>query len=444
MTDEAEAEAQGSLDHGPMHPLQVFVVALCIALNALDGFDVLSISFAAPGIAADWGVDRAVLGVVLSMELLGMSLGSVLIGNVADRFGRRPTILGCLAVMATGMFAAASAGSVAVLSATRLLTGIGIGGMLSSTSAMVAEFSSTRRRGLTMSLNIAGYSAGVILGGTIASTLLGGSGSWRLVFLLGGTATVVLLPVATLLLPESPASLLERRPPGALERVNALLRRLGRAPLAALPPQPIAAPRPSIASLFAPAYRRATLSLTVAYFAQIMLFYFLQKWLPKIVVDMGHAQAEAGRVLVMANVGTMSGAIAIGLVAQRWPVRPAVIGAMLVGFVLIGMFGMGSDDLTQLGVTAAVAGFFVNAGVVGLYPILAETFPAALRASGTGFVIGIGRGGSALGPVIAGAMFSAGAGLFAVSLAMGAAALLAAAMLVLLRPAGDRSRSAAA
>src|SRR3546814_14478604 len=128
----------------PMHRLQIMVVAICIALNALDGFDVLAISFAAPGIADEWGVDKATLGIVLSMELLGMAAGSVLIGNVADRIGRRPTILGCLLLMACGMFAAAHATGVTMLSAIRFLTGVGIGGMLSSTTAMVG---SEARRG---------------------------------------------------------------------------------------------------------------------------------------------------------------------------------------------------------------------------------------------------------------------------------------------------------
>ena len=87
----------------PMRPAQIAVVAITVALCALDGFDVLAISFAAPGIAREWGIDRAALGIVLSMELIGMVLGSVLVGGLADRIGRRRTVLGCLAVMALGM-----------------------------------------------------------------------------------------------------------------------------------------------------------------------------------------------------------------------------------------------------------------------------------------------------------------------------------------------------
>src|ERR1700691_152712 len=110
----------------PMSSLQIAVVAITVGLNALDGFDVLAISFASPGIAREWGIDRAALGVVLSMELLGMGIGSILLGGVADLLGRRYTVLGCLLVMTLGMAMATTAHSVIDLSAWRLVTGLGI------------------------------------------------------------------------------------------------------------------------------------------------------------------------------------------------------------------------------------------------------------------------------------------------------------------------------
>lgn len=410
----------------PMRPAQIVVVAVCIALNALDGFDVLAISFAAPGIAREWGVDRATLGIVLSMELIGMAAGSVLLGNLADRIGRRPTILACLCVMTIGMFAAARASSVEMLSAIRLFTGLGIGGMLSATSAMVAEFSNDRRRGLATVLNIAGYSTGAILGGLVAASLLAGSGDWRSVFLFGGAMTVVALPLAFFLLPESIGLLLARRPPNALAAVNRTLARLRRPSIDALPPRAAQEQRPSISALFSSAYRMPTILLTTAYFAQITFFYYIQKWVPKIVVDMGFDASQAARVLVAANIGNLLGAVAIGLATQRLPLRPLVSGAMLAGVVAIGVFGLGFTDLTLLSLTVAVAAFFINAGVVGIYPLLAQAYPPELRASGTGFVIGLGRGGSAVGPLLAGTLFAGGYGLLTVSLLMGVGGLIAA------------------
>src|SRR3954463_2314224 len=141
-----------TLANAPMSALQILAVAVTIGLNGLDGFDVLSISFASPGIAAEWGIDRAVLGVVLSMELFGMAVGSVFIGALADRIGRRPVALGCLVVMATGMVLASTAHGVTALSVFRFVTGLGIGGMLAATNAMTAEFSNARRRNLAVAL----------------------------------------------------------------------------------------------------------------------------------------------------------------------------------------------------------------------------------------------------------------------------------------------------
>src|SRR5690606_16241502 len=167
-----------------MTTLQVIVVAITVLLNAMDGYDVLSISFASPGIAAEWGVSSAALGVVLSMELIGMAIGSVLIGGVADKIGRRPTLLGCLLVMASGMILATTAGDAVQLSIWRVYTGLGIGGMLACTNAVVAEFSSDRRRAMCISLMVIGYPLGGTVFGMFASVLLE-SFNWRAVFYFG-------------------------------------------------------------------------------------------------------------------------------------------------------------------------------------------------------------------------------------------------------------------
>ena len=225
------------IERSPMTKWQISAITLCILLVSLDGFDVLSISFAAPGIAKEWGMDRAALGIVLSMELIGMGIGAFILGHLADRFGRRPTILFSLITMATGMYLASIAPSVAILSAIRLLTGLGIGGILASVNAMAAEFSNQRSRDLSVSLMAAGYPLGVIVGGTIASLLLA-SFDWRSVFLFGAILTLIFLPLTWLLMPESIAYLMHRRPPGALRRINHSLGRMGHASIETLPPAP--------------------------------------------------------------------------------------------------------------------------------------------------------------------------------------------------------------
>src|SRR5215813_14862429 len=129
-------DPRGIIDKSSMTTAQIIVVAITVLLNAMDGFDILSIAFASPGIAKEWGIQQLALGIVLSMELIGMAFGSAILGGVADKIGRRPTLLGCLVVMACGMIGATTATSPVQLSIWRILTGIGIGGMLSSTNAV--------------------------------------------------------------------------------------------------------------------------------------------------------------------------------------------------------------------------------------------------------------------------------------------------------------------
>lgn len=429
---EARPGPQEVIASSPMSMRQVLLVSLCIALNALDGFDVLSISFASPGIAAEWHIDRTALGIVLSMELIGMTAGSLILGRLADRIGRRSTALLCLIIMAAGMASASIAQSISMLSIVRLLTGIGIGGMLASTNAIVAETASRKRRDLSVSLMAGGYPIGAIVGGAIATSFLSNGASWRSIFEIGACAAIILLPLVFFLMPETVAFLDERRPKNFQARIDATLRQFGH------PPIPVAAQRASKAprrwqDLLDSSHRWTTILLTVAYLAHIMTFYFILKWIPKSVVDMGFAPSAAGGVLVWANIGGALGALLLSLTSQRVPVRTLCILAMLASAAMVILFGNSGTTLLRLSTVAALAGFCTNAGVVGLYALMAKGFPAELRGAGTGFVIGFGRGGSALAPIVAGFLFSLGASLGAVSIAMAAGSLVAAGALIALR-----------
>jgi benzoate transport len=431
MTDISEAAAadpRSIIDDAPMSSFQWTVVAIMVGLNALDGFDVLSISFASPGITQEWGIDRAALGIVLSMELVGMAVGSLLLGGVADRIGRRRTILGCLVIMTAGMFLAATATNVVTLSAWRVLTGLGIGGMLAATNAAVAEASNARWRNFCVVLMATGYPIGAVAGGSIATQLLAVY-DWRSVFIFGGCVTALFIPLVLWRAPESIAFETFRRGPNALGRINRNLARMGHPEVSRLP-EMLETQKSSMAELFAPGMARLTILLTFAYLAHIMTFYFLLKWIPNIVAGMGYDASSAGEVLVFANVGGACGAFLLGVLSTRVRLIWLAVGAMILSTAFVTYFGQGQRDLTELSTIAALTGFFTNAGVVALYGLVAQTFPTRVRASATGFIIGIGRGGSAAAPAVAGFLFAAGHGLPLVALLMGLGSLFAAAMLL--------------
>lgn len=424
-------DPRATIAKSPMSARQVLAIATCVLLNALDGFDVLSISFASPGIAREWGIDRAALGVVLSMELIGMAAGSVVLGQMADRAGRRPTAIGCLLIMAFGMLSTAQVTSIGALAATRLITGLGIGGMLATTNALVAEYANDRWRAAAVAIMAAGYPMGAIAGGSIASSLLA-TGGWRDVFLLGSGMTAICLPLVPFLLPEPVSAVLQNRCRDTLARINSSLKALGHDTVASLPPEEPEVREARIAELFTRGMAPITILLTAAYFFHIMTFYFILKWVPKIVVDMGFSPSSAGGVLVWANVGGLIGGLLFSALSLRFALRGLLVAFMIASTVMVTVFGLGQADLHGLSLAAAAGGFCTNAAVVGIYALVATLFPTAIRGGGTGFVIGVGRGGAALGPIVGGILFQAGLGLAVVAAIMASGSLIAALALLAL------------
>jgi benzoate transport len=435
------------IDKSPMTTAQVVVVAITVLLNAMDGFDILSIAFASNGIAAEWKVTTGALALVLSMELVGMAFGSVLLGGLADRIGRRPTLLGCLLTMAIGMFLATTAQSPVQLSIWRVLTGLGIGGMLSCTNAVVAEFSNKKWRSLCISLMVIGYPLGGGFGGVYASTLINAYG-WRSVFYLGAAATALLLPLAYFMVPESVHWLTRKQPANGLARLNASLSKLGKATVNALPKIDSQEAKKSLADIFSPALLRTTLIVTAGYFLHIVSFYFLAKWLPRIVgaTFPDAAPGTGPYMLALTNFGGAAGGIVFGLLAGKVGLKPLTMLILVLNAAAIVVFGRTPPDQSTVLWLAMAVGFFGNAAISGMYSIVAYAFPTHVRATGTGFVIGVGRGGAVLSPLIAGLLFDpSGAStalpidrLAFVAIMMALGSLLAAGVLLFLKLNVDR------
>jgi benzoate transport len=422
-----------------MTTAQMVVVVLTVLLNAMDGFDVLSIAFASPGIAAEWGIDRAALGIVLSMELIGMAIGSIFLGGVADKIGRRPTLIGCLIVMAIGMLGATTASSPVILSAWRIFTGLGIGGMLSATNAVVGEFTSKKARALCISIMVIGYPLGAGFGGLYASSLIEPYG-WRAVFYLGATATGLLLPLLFFTVPESVHWLTRKQPEGALAKVNGSLSKLGLPTVSSLPVIAAAEQKKSVGDIFSPALISTTLLVTATYFLHILTFYFLVKWTPQILTMMKFSPAGAGRVLALANLGGAAGGAVFGILTARFGLKPLTVTILLLNSIAVAGFGRSPADLTTLTWLAIIVGFCGNAAISGLYSIVAYAFPTHVKATGTGFVVGVGRGGAVLSPILAGYLLDAEMGLPSVALIMGIGSLLAGGVLLFLKMGGDQPK----
>jgi MFS transporter, AAHS family, vanillate permease len=341
-------------------------------------------------------------------------------------------------VMASGMFMATTATSPVTLSVWRVVTGLGIGGMLASMNAVSAEFSNNKNRHMSVSMMSIGYPLGVVFGGMVAARLLR-TQDWRSVFYFGATVTASLIPIVFFLVPESVHWLARKQPAGALEKINRTLARMGKAAVNALPDLKAETARNVGSTIFAPAFFALTMIVTVAYFFHITTFYFIMKWVPKIVADFGFPASSAGGVVVWANAGGATGGAVFGLLTMRFGLKPLTIIVMVLSTVMVMMFGQSPHDLGTLSLICFGAGFCTNAAIVGMYAIIAQAFPTHVRASGTGFAVGVGRGGSVLAPIIAGFLFQAGYSLPTVASIMALGSLVAAGVLTLLKLEGDRA-----
>lgn len=423
---------------------QVIVVVITVLLNAMDGFDVLSIAFALPGIAAEWKTTAGALGLVSSMELIGMGIGSLLLGGLADKIGRRPTLLGCLIVMAAGMVGATTAGSLYTLSVWRVFTGLGIGGMLSGTNAVVSEFSNKKWRALAISFMVIGYPLGGTLGGMMIRATLDPIAQWRSIFYIGATTTAILLPALYFAVPESIHWLTRTQPENALARVNAALVKLGHPVVKALPEVLVTERKKSMMDILSPTLIRTTLILTAGYFLHYITFYFIVKGTPKIATDLGFPGPIGTGMLAWVNLGGAIGGALFGVFASRVGVKRLTIGILVIYALGVSYFGQvaaglgvvpgrdgaGADYLTWV---AGFIGFFGNAAISGLFSIVAYGFPTHVRATGTGFVIGFGRIGGVLGPWMAGLMLDGGSVISMIALCMSFGSLLSGLVLLFLK-----------
>ncbi|WP_203137007.1 MFS transporter [Microbacterium sp. JZ31] len=403
------SDLRDHLEHSRMTPYQWAIVAAAVLLNALDGFDVAAMSFVSARVEQEFGLTGTVLGVVISATLVGMAVGSLALGRVADLIGRRVTVLGSVALATAGMYLAATAQDVVQLGIWRVLTGLGVGGILTSITVITAEFSSARWRGLALGIYTAGYGVGATLGGLAAVGLQEEAG-WRAVFLTGAIASTVLLAVLLFLLPES-VHFLQLR--GA--RAHAALRRI--ATRVGFDPDRVGeagartrsdATRSGAGGLFARDMLAATLLLWAAFFTVMFAFYFVNSWTPRLMVEAGMTVDQGVIVGMALAIGGAAGSVLYGALAARTSRERLLLVFLLLSAAAIVAFVLSTVFLAVAFALGVVVGLLVNGCIAGLYTVAPARYGTQVRATGVGAALGVGRAGAILAPIAAGALLDAG------------------------------------
>ncbi|WP_431903723.1 MFS transporter [Amycolatopsis thermoflava] len=382
-----------------------WVVALSTIALVFDGYDLVVYGTVLPTLLADptqlGHISAGQAGALGSYALIGVLVGALAAGGLGDWIGRRKIMLVNLAWFSIGMGLTALTQNVTAFGFGRFFTGIGVGALVATVGALVAEFAPAGRRNRLNAIVYSGVPAGGVLASLLAIVLADAVG-WRGLFWVGALPILLVLPLAVVKLPESAKWLAAR---GRVDEARAVSERTG-VPLVAEPPVTDRVGFPALASR-ALAWPTALLGLMS--FAGLLLTYGLNTWLPKIMADNGYGKSYSLTFLLVLNLGAIIG----GMLASLWADRAGAKRVVVTTFVLAALtLALLPLDLPLAGLLLAVA--VAGVGTIGtqvlIYGLVSNYYPTRARAAGVAWCAGFGRLGGIVGPVIGGLLVGAGLG----------------------------------
>ena len=407
---------------------RIHIFVLCGIVAMLDGFDTQSIAFVAPEIAAAWSVPAAQFGPVFGIGIFGGLIGALVLGAAGDRYGRKIVLLVSMLIFALGSLATVTAASLDGLLLYRLVTGFGLGGAIPGVITITSEYAPRARRTTIVTLMFCGFPLGAVLGGAVSAKLIPAFG-WASVFYLGGALPLLLFPLVLLGVPESIRLLASWG--GNSRDIARVLGRIDRqAHFGARAEFFIAEQKRAgfpVRQLFAEGRAAGTLLLWTAFFMSLLLSFFLINWMPALLRGVGLPIESAVIATVTLNAGGIVGSIVLARFVDRFGPYAVIAPAYAVGTVFVALVGLLGAALPLILATVFLAGFFSIGAQLCAVTLVAVFYPTAMRATGIGWCMGIGRIGAIAGPVIGGALLGAGFDARAMFFAAAAASILAAA-----------------
>lgn len=392
----------------PMNSYRWLLVGLCILLNIVDGYDVQVMSFTAASVSKEWALSGSVLGILISLGLVGMAFGSLFIAPIADKVGRRTIILSCLLLSGITMLFSSHVMNPYQLGILRFITGIGIGGLLTNGAVMANEFSTTKWKNLSVALLSTGYAIGAVVGGMIAYRLIGTVG-WRSVFMCGGIFTLSVLVLVYFVLPESVEYQLIKRQPNSIERINKTLAKFNIQAIHSFPAyKELTHGKVSIKTLFKGNFKARTIFVWIAFFSVMAGQYFILTWTPKLLTMAGMTPEQGVSLGIILNFGGIFGAILMAFLTVRYQINIVLSSFFALTAIFITVFVLNSGNYVSSMWIAVLVGVFNNGCVAGMYALANSTYDTEIRATGVGSAITMGRLGGILSPLGAGYLLDAG------------------------------------
>lgn len=376
-------------------------VLVCWLLVVFDGYDLIVYGTVQSSLIAntDWGLTKATAGTIGSMAFLGMMIGAIFAGRMADSWGRRKTILGCAIVFSLFTILCAFAPNAAVFGALRLLAGIGLGGLVPSANALVAELVPAKWRSTIATLMMSGVPIGGSIAALVGIPMIPAFG-WPSMFLVAVLALVVVVPLGIKYLPETLAPNKGAGTKGAAG-FGSLLR----------------APYLGISLLFA-----------LATIATLFAWYGLGTWLPNLMQLAGYNLGSALTFALALNLGAVAGSVITAWAGTRFGPIPTAIAAAAVAAVGLVVL-LAGPPATVVYLALVLAGVGTHGTQCLIIAAVASHYPDHLRGTALGWALGTGRIGAVVAPQVGGLLLAAGLGVNSNFLAFAGAAAIAAVLL---------------
>jgi len=389
---------------------QVQVLVLCALALMFDGFDDRSISFVIPALVTEWGVAKSAFGPILSAGLLGLAVGALGFGALADRFGRKTIIIVCFSLFGVFTWAMVLATSVTSLLVLKFIAGLGVGGLMPNGFAMITEYAPLRRRALMVAIGGSAYSVGTVLPGLVAAKLFSLYG-WQSMFHIGGIAPLILVPVIMVSLPESIRFLVNFA--GNEARIGRVLTRIDpgftAGPAVRMVSSEAREQGVPIASLLTRGRAPSTLLLWVASFLDLSIVVYLGGWLPTMLNSAGYSLKDSFIAASIYLAGGIAGPPLIGRLMDRFGIRSLAAGygvAALCILLLAAAVGGSVAPVALIYVLGFAIGIFVIGGHIGVIALAGQLYPTFMRSTGVGWELGIGRFCAVGSPMLGGLLIA--------------------------------------
>jgi len=397
MTTQTTTDIQAFINRHPFSKYQWMILVLCFVTVAMDGFDTAIIGFIASDLVQEWGVQKSDLGPVMSAALVGLAVGALTAGPMADRIGRKKVLV--LSILVFGGFSliTAFATSLTQLTVLRFLTGLGLGAAMPNAATLMSEYAPERRRALLVNLMFVGFPIGSSMGGFISAWLIPHYG-WQSVLILGGVMPLALAVALIFLLPESARYLAVKNQPQ--QQIARILRRI--APLPdnthfVLQEAGQVKEQSALGVIFSPRYLVGTIMLCLTYFMGLLIFYLLTSWLPLLIRETGATLSQASVITALFPLGGGIGVLVLGALMDKInPNKVVAVGYLLTG-VFVCLVGFSTSSLVLMGVMVFIAGTIMNGAQSSMPALAAGFYPTQGRATGVAWMLGLGRFGGILG-----------------------------------------------